>query len=57
MQYQFQKHPEPHTPISILEPLVTNRGSNTIAFVNVLMRQAEAVHIRPGRTHLALGEI
>lgn len=37
--------------------LVTNRGSNTIAFVNVLMRQAEAVNVRPGKTHLALGEI
>lgn len=37
--------------------LVTNRGSNTIAFVNVLMRQAEAVNIRPGKTRLALGEI
>lgn len=30
---------------------------NTIAFVNVLMRQAEAVSVRPGKTHLALGEI
>lgn len=37
--------------------LVTNRGSNTIAFVNVLMRQAEAVNVRPGKTHLALDEI
>lgn len=37
--------------------LVTNRGSNTIAFVNGLMRQAEAVNVSPAQTHLALGEI
>lgn len=54
---QFQKHWEPHTPIRFSEQLAMNRGSNTIAFVNGLMRQAEAVNVRPGHTHLALGEI
>lgn len=45
-----------HLSVSQIQ-LVTNRGSNTMAFVNVFMRQAEAVSVRPGKTHLALGGI
>lgn len=51
MMYDLsQKHPEPHTPISNSEPTSHKQRRQHNGFVNVLMRQAEAVNIRPGRT-------
>lgn len=50
MHDRSQKHPEPHTPTCNSEPTSHKQRRQHNSFVNVLMRQAEAVNIRPGRT-------